>query len=113
MIHLAENLDTLSRAEIDRLRADNLAATLAAARQSTSVGSCGSDLAKLPMLSPGELAVSAPPRSQRYVFAGDRTGLVLRSSGTAAIAKVLYHSWPFTRRVELLGARGLRAALPE
>jgi phenylacetate-CoA ligase len=77
------------------------------------VGFRGDDLAQLPLLSPSELAVAAPPRSQRFLFADERPGLVLKSSGTAAIAKVIYHSWPFTRRVELLGARGVRAALPD
>lgn len=113
MIHLAENLDTLSRTEIDRLRAENLATTLAAARQSSTMDFPGGGLADLPLLSPTELAVAAPPHSQRFLFAGDRSGLVLRSSGTAAMAKVMYHSWSFTRRVELLGARGIRAALPD
>jgi len=99
MIHLADNLDTLSRAEIDHLRAENLSTMLAAAHRSSPTEFAGGDLLHWPALSPSELAVSAPPRSERFLFAGDRTGLVIRSSGTAAVAKVMYHSWPFTRRV--------------
>lgn len=113
MIQLAEDLDTLTREDIKRLRAANLGATLTAARRSPALEFSGDDLVDAPLLSPSDLASAAPPRSQRFLFAGDPAGLVIRSSGTAAIAKVMYHSWPFTRRVEVLGARGVRAALPD
>jgi phenylacetate-CoA ligase len=121
-IRLADNLDSLSRDEVDATQQHNLRATLAAARQSTNVWrrfpgleALGSDatvgdLAALPLLSAADLAAGCPPHSTDLLF-DQSPGLVLRSSGTASRPKVLYHSWDFTDRVGHLGVRGVRAAL--
>lgn len=118
-IRLADNLDSLSRDEIDVAQQHNLRATLTAARQSTKVwqrfpglGAVDTvdDLAALPLLSAAELAAGCPPHSAELLF-DQSPGLVLRSSGTATRPKVLYHSWDFTDRVGHLGVRGVRAAL--
>ena len=121
-IRLADNLDSLSRDEIDVAQQHNLRATLTAARQSTNVwrrfpgleafDAAGTvdDLAALPLLSAADLAAGCPPHSADLLF-DQSPGLVLRSSGTASRPKVLYHSWDFTDRVGHLGVRGVRAAL--
>jgi phenylacetate-coenzyme A ligase PaaK-like adenylate-forming protein len=120
-MRLAEDLDSLSRTEIERLQQQNLTAAVAAARQAPAVhrrwpdlGSvyCVGDLARLPLLSPGELAAGCPPYSDEFLLGRQGSGLVLRSGGTAGKPKVLYHSWAFTEQVEHLGVRGVRAALP-
>ncbi|MBV9515256.1 MAG: hypothetical protein JO280_14640 [Mycobacteriaceae bacterium] len=119
-ILLAENLDWLSRDEIEATQQHNLRATITAARQSTNVfrrypglGAVDTidDLADLPLLSAADLAAGCPPHSADLVFDTHSPGLVLRSSGTASQPKILYHSWEFNDRVRHLGARGLRAAL--
>ena len=122
-IRLADDLDSLSRDEIDATQQHNLWATLHAARQSSDVWrrfpglaafnaeATVDDLAALPLLSAEELAAGCPPDSADLVFDPRNPGLVLRSSGTASRPKILYHSWDFTDRVQHLGARGVRAAL--
>lgn len=119
-IRLADNLDSLSRDEIEATQHHNLRATLTAARQSTDVWQrfpgleavdTVDDLAALPFLSSADLAAGCPPHSADLVFDPRSPGLVLRSSGTASRPKILYHSWDFTDRVQHLGARGVRAAL--
>jgi phenylacetate-CoA ligase len=116
-IRLAADLDTLPRAEIDRLQAENLAAMIAAARRTRAVRrrwpGIDGDVRRLPLLYPADVAAAAPPHSAELLLGGDPAGLVLRTSGTAAKAKVMYHSWEFTAQVEQLGARGVRAALPD
>ena len=118
-IHLADNLDSLSRDEIEAAQQHNLRATLAAARHSTNVSrrfpgleavDTVDDLAALPLLCAADLAAGCPPHSVDLLF-DQSPGLVLRSSGTASRPKVLYHSWDFTDRVGHLGVRGVRAAL--
>jgi phenylacetate-CoA ligase len=121
-IRLADNLDALSREEIDAAQRHNLHVTLTAARQSTNVwrrfpgleaigtNATVADLAVLPLLSAADLAAGCPPHSADLLF-DQSPGLVLRSSGTASRPKVLYHSWDFTDRVGHLGVRGVRAAL--
>lgn len=122
-IRLADNLDSLSRTEIEAAQQHNLRATLEAARKSTTVwrrfpeleafeaSATVGDLAALPLLSAADLAAGCPPHSDELVFDARNAGLTLRSSGTASRPKVLYHSWDFTDRVQHLGARGVRAAL--
>jgi phenylacetate-CoA ligase len=119
-IRLADNLDSLSRDQIDATQQRNLRATLTAARQSTNVWrrfpgleavDTVDDLAALPFLSSADLAAGCPPHSAELLFDPQSPGLVLRSSGTASRPKVLYHSWDFTDRVGHLGVRGVRAAL--
>src|SRR6478736_3970955 len=118
-IRLAEDLDALSRDEIDAVQQGNLRATLAAARQSTNVWRSFpalaaihslDDLSALPLLSAADVAAGCPPHSADLLF-DQSPGLVLRSSGTASRPKVLYHAWDFTDRVGHLGVRGVRAAL--
>lgn len=118
-IRLAQNLDSLSRDEIEATQQHNLRATLTAASQSTDVSrrfpgleavDTVDDLAALPFLSAADLAAGCPPHSTDLLF-DQSPGLVLRSSGTASRPKVLYHSWDFTDRVGHLGVRGVRAAL--
>ncbi|HEX2314718.1 MAG TPA: hypothetical protein VHJ17_13335, partial [Thermomonospora sp.] len=58
-------------------------------------------------------AADGPPDGDAFLVGDAEGGLVLRSGGTSARGKILYHSWDFTARVNALGARGLRAALPE
>ena len=119
-IRLVDNLDSLSRDEIDATQQHNLRVTLTAARQSTNVWrrfpgleavDTVDDLAALPLLSAADLAAGCPPHSADLLFDPRSPGLVLRSSGTASRPKVLYHSWDFNDRVRHLGARGVRAAL--
>ncbi len=121
-IRLADNLDALSRDEIEATQQQNLRATLSAAHQSTAVSrrfpglgvleptATADDLAALPLLSAADLSAGCPPHSTELLF-DQSPGLVLRSSGTASRPKVLYHSWDFTDRVGHLGVRGVRAAL--
>ena len=120
-IHLAADLDSLDRHQIDLLQQHNLAAMLTAARQAPHVRSRFpgldavsevDDLAALPVLSPGDLAARCPPHATEFLLEPHAAGLVLRSSGTASRSKVLYHSWSFNDRVRHLGVRGVRAALP-
>src|ERR1700741_4100368 len=68
-IRLADNLDSLSRDEIEATQQHNLLATLTAARQSTNVWrrfpeleAVGTvdDLAALPLFSPADLAAGRP-----------------------------------------------------
>src|SRR5689334_14516000 len=108
-IRLAENLDLLSRAEIDATQQHNLDTTLASARQSATLLRrypqlaairTVDDLAALPLLSSADLADGCPPHAVDLVFDTSDPGLVLRSSGTASRPKILYHSWDFTNRVQ-------------
>jgi phenylacetate-CoA ligase len=117
----APDLGTLTAARIADLRAANLAATVAAARATPAVSArypqlaqvrTPGDLARLPILTPAALAAGSPPRSAEFLL-GPPGGLVLRSSGTSGEAKTMFHSWAFVRQVDTLGARGLRAMLPE
>jgi phenylacetate-CoA ligase len=103
-IRLVDNLDSLSRDEIEATQQHNLRATLTAARQSANVWrrfprleavDTVDDLAALPLLSAADLAAGCPPHSADLVFDSRSPGLVLRSSGTASRPKILYHS--FTR----------------
>jgi phenylacetate-CoA ligase len=119
-IRLADDLDALSRDEIDAAQQHNLRATIAAARRSVNVWrrfpgleavDSVEDFAALPLLSSEDLAAGCPPDSADVVFDAQHPGLVLRSSGTASRPKILYHSWDFTDRVGHLGVRGVRAAL--
>ncbi|WP_396925812.1 phenylacetate--CoA ligase family protein [Mycolicibacterium sp.] len=119
-IRLAEDLDALSRDEIDAVAQRNLWATLTAAYESTTVWRSFpalaavdslEDFSSLPLLSAADVAAGCPPHSADLLF-DQSPGLVLRSSGTASRPKVLYHSWDFTDRVGHLGVRGVRAALP-
>lgn len=119
-IRLADNLDALTRNEIEDVQQHNLQAALTAARQSALVWrrfpgldavDTVDDLAALPLLCPADVAAGCPPHSADLLF-DESPGLVLRSSGTASQPKVLYHSWGFTDRVGHLGVRGVRAALP-
>lgn len=119
-IRLADDLDSVSREEIERLQRENLTVALAAARNNAAVHRRWPDLemvvqvgdvATLPPLTPGDLAAGCPPHSDEFILAGDGSGLVLRSSGTAGKNKVMYHSWQFSQQVERLGVRGVRAAL--
>ena len=96
-IRLADNLDSLSRDEIEATQQHNLRATLTAARQSTNVWrrfpgleavDTVDDLAALPLLSAADLAAGCPPHSADLVFDPRSPGLVLRSSGTASRPKV-------------------------
>jgi phenylacetate-CoA ligase len=121
-IRLAADLGTLSRPELEQLQADNLRAMLVAARDTPAVSrrwpgldqvAHVADLARLPVLSPQDIETGCPPRSDEFLLGQDRTGLVIRSSGTSGLNKVMYHSWEFTRQVNRLGARGIRANAPD
>ncbi|MEU9192580.1 phenylacetate--CoA ligase family protein [Streptomyces hundungensis] len=118
-IRLADRLSTLSRPDLERLRDDNVRAMVAAALNSPSVHrrwpvlahvTHPSELARLPMLTSQDLAEGCPPGSDEFLIDGGETGLVIRSSGTSGLDKVLYHSWQFTRQVNRLGARGIHDA---
>lgn len=118
-ILLARDLDTIDREKIAALQQHNLACTVTAARRSHSTAlrypalalvSRPDDLGVLAPLAPAELAAGCPPHSDEFLFDSATPGLVLRSSGTASRAKVVYHSWAATDRVTFLGARGVRAA---
>ncbi|MFF4188943.1 phenylacetate--CoA ligase family protein [Streptomyces sp. NPDC001691] len=120
-IRLADNLNAFSRSDLERLRDTNLQTMVAAARNSPSVNrrwpeldrvSHPSELTRLPILTPQDLAGGSPPGSEEFLMDGGKSGLVIRSSGTSGLNKVLYHSWEFTRQVNRLGARGIHAAAP-
>ncbi|MGH3821826.1 MAG: phenylacetate--CoA ligase family protein [Pseudonocardiaceae bacterium] len=115
-------LDSLGRDEIEWRQRENLAVMVAAARKTSAVYrrwphldmvTQVRDLAKLPLLTPAELAAGCPPHSDEFQLNSDGSGLVLRSSGTAGTGKVMYHSWQFTQQVGRLGVRGVRALLPD
>ncbi|MFE4174493.1 phenylacetate--CoA ligase family protein [Streptomyces sp. NPDC056909] len=119
-IELAENLDTLSRARLEEIQQRNLAVTVNALRENPRVAASwpgaldlrvARDLLKLPLFSPADLQETCPPASENLVLGDASSGLVLRSSGTSGLRKMIYHSWQFSRRVSYLGARGVRAAL--
>jgi phenylacetate-CoA ligase len=119
-IHLADDLDILGRVEIERLQARNLEVMVSAAAATPAVRARfpavesvtdAGELARLPLMSPADLTRDCPPHSDALLLGGESPGLVLRSSGTSAERKVLYHPWSFTRQVGALGARGARAAL--
>jgi phenylacetate-CoA ligase len=121
-VRLADDLGVLDRTGIDELQRHNLTALVEAARRTPAVyrrwpGLDGvtavADLPRLPLLSPRELAAGGPPHSDELLLAGDGSGLVLRSSGTAGQTKTMFHSWQFKQQVDFLGARGVRACLPE
>src|SRR6185503_19839477 len=113
-IRLADNLDSLSRDEIEATQPHNLRATLTAARQSTNVWrrfpgfeavATVDDLASLPLLSAADLSSGCPPHSTDLLF-DQSPGLVLRSSGTASRPKVLYHSWDSPTGLDIWGCAG-------
>jgi chorismate mutase-like protein len=113
-IHLVDNLDSLSRDEIEATQQHNLRATLTAARQSANVWrrfprleavDTVDDLAALPLLSGADLAAGCPPHSADLVFDTRSPGLVLRSSGTASRPKILYHSFAGRDFTETVGGR--------
>ncbi|WP_242215256.1 phenylacetate--CoA ligase family protein [Bacillus cereus group sp. BfR-BA-01383] len=119
-IRLAENLDTMSREEIEHLQEHNLIAMVEAAKSSPTVVehfpgltlvANARQIKQLPLMSPDNLATLCPPHSDKLLMDGQGFGMVLRSSGTSGRAKVVYHSWSFNRQVSLLGARGVRNAL--
>lgn len=121
-IRLAADLDAISREEIERLRAHNFTRLVTAARRTPAVLRRwpGLDsvhsldrLPELPVLTPSALADGCPPHSVEFLIDGDQPGMVLRSSGTSSKVKMMYHSWAFNEQVSALGARGLRATLPE
>ncbi|WP_051858259.1 phenylacetate--CoA ligase family protein [Streptomyces cellulosae] len=121
-IRLAADLDAISREEIERLRAHNFTQLVTAARRTPAVLRRwpGLDsvhslnrLPELPVLTPSALADGCPPHSMEFLIDGDQPGMVLRSSGTSSKVKMMYHSWAFNEQVSTLGARGLRATLPE
>src|SRR6476620_7417805 len=85
-IRLADNLDSLSRDEIEATQQHNLRATLTAARQSTDgwrrfpaleAVDTVDDLATLPLLSAAALAAGCTPHSADLLFDPRRPGLVL------------------------------------
>src|ERR671930_605916 len=91
-LRLAEDIDSLSRGEIDSIQRSNFLATVEAARRSPDVHrrwpeldevSDVDDLALLPLLTPAELAERCPPHSNEFLVDDDTGGLVIRSSGTA------------------------------
>jgi phenylacetate-CoA ligase len=121
-IELADDLDVLGREQIELLQARNLVALVGAAVAAPAVRARfpslesvtePAQLARLPLMSAADLTADCPPHSDVLLLGVDDPGLVLRSSGTSGRRKVLYHSWPFTRQVGLLGARGVRATLPD
>lgn len=121
-LRFARDLDSLGRDDVERLQRQNLTVTVVAALRTPAVRERWpdldkvvdvEDLARLPLLTPAELAEGCPPRSTEFLLDGDGPGLVLRSSGTSGRAKMMFHSWQAERQVEYLGARGVRAALSE
>src|SRR5690349_15899452 len=85
-IRLADNLDALSRGEIESTQQRNLRACLTAARQSTNVWrrfpgleavDTVDDLATLPFLSAADLAADCPPHSTDLLFDPRSPGLML------------------------------------
>jgi len=119
-IRLADDLDLLTRQEVEGLATSNLKTAVEAALAVPSLAHRWpelaavrrpSDLAHLVPLSPEELAERCPPHFTGFRFDDARSGMVLRSSGTSGRQKVLYHSWEFTEQMYRLGARGVRAAL--
>jgi phenylacetate-CoA ligase len=121
-LRLAEDIDSLSREEIDSLQRANLAATVEAARRQPAVLRRWpelaeivdpDDLASLPLLTPAELADRCPPHSTELLVDDGSGGLVVRSSGTAGKTKMMFHSWQSEWHTNFLGARGVRACLRE
>ena len=119
-LRLAEDIDSLSRGEIDSIQRSNFLATVEAARRSPDVHrrwpeldevSDVDDLALLPLLTPAELAERCPPHSNEFLVDDDTGGLVIRSSGTAGKTKMMFHSWQSEWQTNYLGARGVRASL--
>ncbi len=119
-LRIAADLDSLSREEISSLQQANFTATVDMARHSAAVHerwpeldkvTSVSELARLPLLTPTQLADGCPPRSREFLLDGADGGLVIRSSGTAGKAKMMYHSWQSEWQTNFLGARGVRAAL--
>ncbi|MFD5111287.1 MULTISPECIES: phenylacetate--CoA ligase family protein [unclassified Streptomyces] len=117
---MAENLDTLSRAQLEEIQQRNLALTVSALRDHPDVAASwpgaldlrvARDLLKLPLFSPADLQQTCPPTTENLVLGDGSSGLVLRSSGTSGLRKMIYHSWEFSWRVSYLGARGVRSAL--
>jgi phenylacetate-CoA ligase len=117
---LAEDIDSLSREEIDSLQRANFAATVEAARRQPAVlrrwpelaGIADpNELASLPLLTPAELADGCPPHSTEFLVDDGSGGLVVRSSGTAGKTKMMFHSWQSGWQTNYLGARGARASL--
>ncbi|GLY52651.1 AMP-binding protein [Lentzea sp. NBRC 102530] len=119
-MRLAADLDVISRGELEELRDGNLAALARAVHETPAVsrrwpglspGATVADIARLPLLTPAELAERCPPHSEDFLLRGGLPGMVLRSSGTSGRNKVVFHSWESNEIVDLLGARGVRAVL--
>jgi phenylacetate-CoA ligase len=120
-LRLAEDLDSLTREEIDALQQSNLAATVEAALRHPAIRERWpdldrvhgvDDLALLPLLTPAELAEGCPPHSTEFLADDGAGGLIVRSSGTAGKTKMMFHSWQSEWHTNFLGARGVRATLP-
>jgi phenylacetate-CoA ligase len=120
-VELARDLDVLTRAEIESLRAGNFAAVVDAVRRSPAARHVWAgidevrepaDLPKLPLFGPRDLEATCPPHTTELVLDGGTSGIVIRSSGTSGRRKVLYHSWAFNDQVTALGLRGLRGLSP-
>lgn len=121
-IRLAADLDVLTREDIDGLRRRNLERMVEVARRTPPLLAHlprladvhgPEDLQRLPVLTPDALADGCPPRSDRFLLDGGRPGMVIRSSGTSSKVKLMYHAWEFNEQISQLGARGVRAALPD
>ncbi|GAA3486425.1 hypothetical protein GCM10018987_05040 [Streptomyces cremeus] len=119
-IHLAADLQALSRRQLEEIQQNNLARTVEALGKNpaAAAGWPGAldirvprDLARMPLFSPVDLQSTCPPSTEDLVLGDGGSGLALRSSGTSGRRKVLYHSWEFTERVAFLGARGVVSAL--
>jgi phenylacetate-coenzyme A ligase PaaK-like adenylate-forming protein len=119
-LRLAEDIDSLSREEIESLQRANFAVTVEAARRQPAVLRRWpelteivdpDDLATLPLLTPAELADRCPPHSTEFLVDDGSGGLVVRSSGTAGKTKMMFHSWQNEWQTNYLGARGVRASL--
>lgn len=108
---LADDLDVLGREEIEELVRHNFALTMEAwGRAGLDTVSEVAELSRLPLLSPAGLSAICPPHSDELLLDKDVHGIVLRTSGSSGRRKTLYHSWEFTERVGVLGARGVKAA---
>lgn len=119
-IQLAADLDASSRSEIERLQAHNLSVMVAAGMRMPAVRrrwpmleaiASIADLARLPLMTPTELADAGPPHSRDLLLGGEQPGLAIRSSGTSRKRKFLYHTWQNEVQVGALGVRGVRRAL--
>ncbi|WP_158887933.1 phenylacetate--CoA ligase family protein [Amycolatopsis anabasis] len=116
-IELVDDLDLLTREQIDALRDANLARTVAAVTGSPRTAGRWPglshvrrprDLPALELMTSDDVRETCPPHTDDLVLDSVDSGVVVRSSGSAGRRKVHYHSWEFDDRVAFLGARGLR-----